>query len=195
MVKTDDGFCCAFNTISVQSSYASEAGEDYDQAEYGDDYDYYDEDYDDEDYYYDYDTTTTESITNAQSVDSSSSEDGYSETCKSVFDNITKPGLARWYTGCYKNDEDKCFFATDNEKKDDHSPLTEKPGSHFETYPPKEIKEIQFGHSHFNISLFQEGKKWRTNAASKNLGLSILLDPMTHDNIKGDIEMAMKTFV
>ena len=57
MVKTDDGFCCAFNTISVQSSYASEAGEDYDQAEYGDDYDYYD----DEDYYYDYDTTTTES--------------------------------------------------------------------------------------------------------------------------------------
>ena len=59
MVKTDDGFCCAFNTISVQSSYASEAGEDYDQAEYGDDYDYYDQDYDDEDYYYD--TTTTES--------------------------------------------------------------------------------------------------------------------------------------
>ena len=61
MVKTDDGFCCAFNTISVQSSYASEAGKDYDQAEYGDDYDYYDQDYDDEDYYYDYDTTTTES--------------------------------------------------------------------------------------------------------------------------------------
>lgn len=59
MVKTDDGFCCAFNTISVQSSYASESGEDYDQAEYGDDYDYYDQDYDDEDYYYD--TTTTES--------------------------------------------------------------------------------------------------------------------------------------
>ena len=57
MVKTDDGFCCAFNTISVQSSYASEAGEDCDPAEYGDDYDYYD----DEDYYYDYDTTTTES--------------------------------------------------------------------------------------------------------------------------------------
>ena len=57
MVKTDDGFCCAFNTISVQSSYASEAGEDYDPAEYGDDFDYYD----DEDYYYDYDTTTTES--------------------------------------------------------------------------------------------------------------------------------------
>ena len=45
MTKTDDGFCCAFNTISVQSSYASESGEDYDQAEYGDD-DYYD--YDDD---------------------------------------------------------------------------------------------------------------------------------------------------
>ena len=34
--------------------------------------------------------------------------------------------------------------------------------------------------------LLQEGKKWSTNAASKNLGLSILLDPMTHDNIKGE---------
>ena len=170
MVKTDDGFCCAFNTISVQSSYASEAGEDYDPAEYGDDYDYYD----DEDYYYDYDSTTTESpdeavtypgslikllnlvykhncfynsgvtttTTTVQSVDSSSSDDGYSETCKSMFEKISKPGLARWYTGCYKNDEDQCFFATDNEKKDDHSPLTEKPRSHFETYPPKKIKEI-----------------------------------------------------
>ena len=87
-------------------------------------------------------------------MDSSSSDDGYSETCKSMFDKISKPGLARWYTGCYKNDEDKCFFATDNEKKDDHSPLTEKPDSHFETYPPKEIKEIRFGHSHCNIFLF-----------------------------------------
>ena len=47
MTKTDDGFCCAFNTISVQSSYASESGDDYDPAEYGDD-DYYDYD-DDED--------------------------------------------------------------------------------------------------------------------------------------------------
>ena len=34
--------------------------------------------------------------------------------------------------------------------------------------------------------LLQKGKKWSTNAASKNLGLSILLDPMTHDNIKGE---------
>ena len=59
MVKTDDGFCCAFNTISVQSSYASEAGEDYDPAEYGDDYDYYDDE--DYDYDYDYETTSTES--------------------------------------------------------------------------------------------------------------------------------------
>ena len=61
-----------------------------------------------------------------------------------MFDKISKPGLARWYTGCYKNDEDKCFFATDNEKKDDHSPLTKTPDSHFETYPPREIKEIFF---------------------------------------------------
>ena len=87
-------------------------------------------------------------------MDSSSSDDGYSETCKSMFDKISKPGLARWYTGCYKNDEDKCFFATDNEKKDDHSPLTEKPDSHFETYPPKEIKEIRFGPSLFDLSFF-----------------------------------------
>ena len=50
MTKTDDGFCCAFNTISVQSSYASESGEEYDQSEYGDDDDYYDDYYDDEDY-------------------------------------------------------------------------------------------------------------------------------------------------
>ena len=69
MTKTDDGFCCAFNTISVQSSYASESGEDYDQSEYGDDnYDYYD--YDDEDYDYydsdsDYDSETTTSTTEA----------------------------------------------------------------------------------------------------------------------------------
>ena len=46
MVKTDDGFCCAFNTISVQSSYATESGEEYD--EYPDD-DYYDDDYEEDD--------------------------------------------------------------------------------------------------------------------------------------------------
>ena len=56
MTKTDDGFCCAFNTISVQSSYASESGEDYDQAEYGDD-DYYD--YDEDEYYDDGEATTS----------------------------------------------------------------------------------------------------------------------------------------
>lgn len=56
MTKTDDGFCCAFNTISVQSSYASETGEDYDQAEYGDD-DYYD--YDEDEYYDDGEATTS----------------------------------------------------------------------------------------------------------------------------------------
>ena len=26
LVKTDDGFCCSFNSISVQSSYAEEVG-------------------------------------------------------------------------------------------------------------------------------------------------------------------------
>ena len=80
MTKTDDGFCCAFNTISVQSSYASESGEEYDPSEYeDDDYDYYEEDYDDEDYddedyddedYDDSETTTstTEAVTYAGSI-------------------------------------------------------------------------------------------------------------------------------
>ena len=27
LVKTDDGFCCSFNSISVQSSYAAEVGQ------------------------------------------------------------------------------------------------------------------------------------------------------------------------
>ena len=83
MTKTDDGFCCAFNTISVQSSYASESGEEYDPSQYEDD-DYYDEDYDEEDYndedyddeYYgdeDYDdsettTSTTEAVTYPGSI-------------------------------------------------------------------------------------------------------------------------------
>ena len=49
MTKTDDGFCCAFNTISIQSSYASESGEEYDQSEFRDDDYYYDDDDDDED--------------------------------------------------------------------------------------------------------------------------------------------------
>ena len=62
MTKTDVGFCCAFNTISVQSSYASESGEEYDPSEYqDDDYDYYDEDRNDENCDDSEATTSTES--------------------------------------------------------------------------------------------------------------------------------------
>ena len=72
MTKTDDGFCCAFNTISVQSSYASESGEEYDPSEYEDDdfdyYDYDDEDYDDEDNDGSETTTSTESTESTEAV-------------------------------------------------------------------------------------------------------------------------------
>ena len=64
MTKTDDGFCCAFNTISIQSSYASESGEEYDQSEFRDDDYYYDdddEDIDDEDFDDGAATTSTKS--------------------------------------------------------------------------------------------------------------------------------------
>ena len=36
------------------------------------------------------------------------------------------------------------------------------------------------------MDVMQKGERWRTNSASKILGLSILLDPMTHDNIRGE---------
>ena len=86
MTKTDDGFCCAFNTISVQSSYASESGEDYDQSEYGDDnYDYYD--YDDQDYDY-YDSDSDYDSDNDHGSDS----DYDSETTTSTTEAVTYPG-------------------------------------------------------------------------------------------------------
>ena len=37
-----------------------------------------------------------------------------------------------------------------------------------------------------NCNLHQAGTRWRTNGASRELGLSVLLDPTTHDNINSN---------
>ena len=46
------------------------------------------------------------------------------------------------------------------------------------------VRAMDFDNVHFLYYIFQKGQRWRTNGASKPLGLSVLLDPMTHDNIK-----------
>ena len=54
--KTDDGFCCSFNTVSLAEGFATPDGE----AESGDEYDDDDDDgnYVDPDYYTDMDINT-----------------------------------------------------------------------------------------------------------------------------------------
>ena len=80
-----------------------------------------------------------------------------------------KSGIARWFTGCYVNEEDACF-----EKKtfDSFSDLDYADNQ-------KETKKRAFPVS----ANFDSKKKLRTNGASKILGLSVLLDPMLHDKI------------
>ena len=100
MTKTDDGFCCAFNTISVQSSYASESGEEYDPSEYEDDnydyYDYDDEDYDDEDYD-DEDYDGSETTTSTESTESTEAVTYAGSMNDSVLESFVKEQTFRWH--------------------------------------------------------------------------------------------------
>jgi hypothetical protein len=66
MTKSDDGFCCSFNTISVQSTYATETGE-VDDTLYNEEYDY---DYTTTTEDYDYDDTTTTARTSIEGEES-----------------------------------------------------------------------------------------------------------------------------
>ena len=71
MMKTDDGFCCSFNTIGVEDSFAKV--DDNDDADDSNDYDYYD----DYDYMYDYndDDATTGNGATTDTTESSDTAD------------------------------------------------------------------------------------------------------------------------
>ena len=88
----------------------------------------------------------------------------------SLVEKTKLAGVARWFTGCYINEEDACFDKKINsyfyENDDMATGPEEKVRAFPEPMPPKK-KNI----------------KMRTNAASKLLGLSVLLDPMLHDKI------------
>ena len=59
---------------------------------------------------------------------------------KSIYDPIEKAEIGRWHTGCYKNDEDDCFWVDTDDKTGQHSPLTGSNQGGFETYPLKKLK-------------------------------------------------------
>ena len=92
---------------------------------------------------------------------------------KPLIDSINKAGTARWYTGCYVNDEDQCF-----DKK-----LTN------ELNPLDSLTELEPSLRAFPVPANFKLKKQalKTNGASSKLGLSILLDPMLHDQINGQL--------
>ena len=90
---------------------------------------------------------------------------------KPLIESINKAGTARWYTGCYVNDEDQCFDKKLLNELNPLDSLTELEES-LRAYPvPTNFKLKKKAH--------------KTNGASSKLGLSILLDPMLHDQING----------
>ena len=52
---------------------------------------------------------------------------------KSIYDPIKKAEIARWHTGCYKNDEDACFYNDTSDQNGQNSPLTESSHGGFQT--------------------------------------------------------------
>ena len=84
--------------------------------------------------------------------------------------------MAQWYTGCYKN---ACFIYID-EKSIEYETMTEENIK----IVPKSLPKLKVINTPV---LFQvtnrRGEKWKTNGASKLLGLSVLLDPTSNDII------------
>ena len=58
---------------------------------------------------------------------------------KSIYDPIGKAEIARWHTGCYKNDEDDCFYNDTTDQTGQNSPLTEPSHGGFQTQPMKKL--------------------------------------------------------
>ncbi len=92
--------------------------------------------------------------------------------------SIKKSSIARWFTGCYINYEDKCF----NDKLfGSFSPP--------ETYEEKHIRC-------FPVKMnFKKKEPIKTNGASSKLGFTVLLDPMLHDQINGKITLHFSLIV
>ena len=83
--------------------------------------------------------------------------------------SLPKAGIARWFIGCYVNEEDECF---ERKKFNSFADL-----DYMDT-----IKET--AKRGFPVpSNFKSKERLRTNGASKLLGLSVLLDPMLYDKI------------
>ena len=59
---------------------------------------------------------------------------------KSIYDPIGKAEIARWHTGCYKNDEDDCFYNDTTDQTGQNSPLTESFLGGFQTQPLKKLE-------------------------------------------------------
>ena len=59
---------------------------------------------------------------------------------KSIHDPIEKVEIARWRTGCYKNEEDDCFYEDTTDQSGQHSPLTESSQGGFQTQPMKKLE-------------------------------------------------------
>ena len=81
---------------------------------------------------------------------------------------IKKTSIARWFTGCYINYEDKCF--------DDKL--------FGELTPPETFEENHLRCFPVNTN-FRKKEPLKTNGASAKLGFTVLLDPMLHDQING----------
>ena len=82
---------------------------------------------------------------------------------------MSKAGIARWFTGCYVNEEDACFEQKKFNSFSDLDYMDSVKESTTRAFPVP--------------SNFEAKKKLRTNAASKLLGFSVLLDPMLYDKI------------
>ena len=85
-----------------------------------------------------------------------------------MWDKIDKSSTARWFTGCYINDEDRCF---ENKIFDLGETVT--------TVNEKILRGYPVNYD------FRRKTPMSTNGASSRLGLSVLLDPMYHDQING----------
>ena len=87
-------------------------------------------------------------------------------------DSIKSASTARWFTGCYINHEDQCFENKVFKLGETATTVTEET---LRAYP-------------VNMN-FKRKTPFKTNGASSRLGLSLLLDPMHHDQINGKIKM------
>ena len=87
-----------------------------------------------------------------------------------LVERIPSAGTARWFTGCYINKEDACFDKKMWDKFDKYDNMDTEKENKVRAFPePMPMKP--------------KNSRLRTNAASKLLGLSVLLDPMLHDKI------------